>query len=313
MKDKLDFTNLADSVARKLTDYLVGLGDLIGGNLKSIVIYGSAVSPDFDPKRSNINLLVVVDSLDLDLLHKVQPYVKKGTRKEIVAPLFLTREHMKTSADVFPIEFLDMSDFHHVVFGDDPFKRLKIGTENLRLECEEKLKGSLINLRQSYLEIADHRGPMMNLVASSITGIVSVFRGLIRLSGNKAPASKKDVIEVASAIYPVESDSFLTALAIKEDPPRMTRDEMDTFFSTYVDDIEKLALHVDKMANQARTPARSPKKSSPKKVAKPADKPAAKSAGKAKKAPAGKKTAKSTTKKKPVSKKSAPKKKPARK
>ena len=272
MKGKLNFSGLPAQVTRKLKLYLVELATLIGKPLKSIVVYGSAVTEEFDPRRSNINLIVVVEKLNLELLHNVQPLVKRGARKQIVAPLFLTTEHMDTSSDVFPIEFLDMSDFHHVIYGDDPFAKLKIGTENLRLECEEKLKGSLINLRQSYLEIADRRSAMMELVASSITGITSIFRGLIRLAGFKSPAGKKAVILRMAELYPVEPANFLAALEIKLSAPRMTRDEMDDFFTGYLADVEALALYVDRMG-KTKLRKKTAKKKTVKKTGK---KPAAK-------------------------------------
>jgi len=252
MSKRLDLAGLPAPAAKKLKSYLVELITITGKPLEAVVAYGSAVTSEFDPRRSNINLLVVVERLDLELLHRVQPLVRRGARRGIVAPLFLTHEHMRTSSDVFPIEFLDMSDFHLVLYGDDPFKGLKIGTENLRLECEEKLKGTLINLRQSYLEIADRRAAMMRLVASSITGLVSIFRGLIRLAGRKAPAGKKDVVERMAELYPVQARNFLTALEIKFTAPHMTRDEMDAFFAAYLDDIQKLAVHVDMMGKRRR-------------------------------------------------------------
>lgn len=277
MKGKFDFSGVSARVAAKLTRYLTDLAFTVGKGLDSIVIYGSAATEEFDPKRSNINLIVVVDKLDLELLHKVQSLVKKGARKGIVAPLFLTHEHMDTSSDVFPIEFLDMSDFHHTVYGEDPFEKLNIGIEHLRLECEEKLKGSLINLRQSYLEVADHRVPMMNLVASSITGITSIFRGLIRLAGEKAPAAKKAVIMRMAELYPVEPANFLNALEIKLTAPRMTRKEMDDFFSGYLRDLESLALHVDKMKKPRKKSKKPPAKKSAKTGKKSAKKPVKKS------------------------------------
>lgn len=252
MKTNLDFSGLSEPVAKKLASYLEGLIKLLGENLKSVVVYGSAVAGDFDPKRSNINLLVVVERLELSLLHDIQPYISRWARKGMIAPLFLTCEHMNTSSDVFPIEFLDMSDFHKVVLGDDPFAKLDISRENLRLECEEKIKGSLISLRQSYLEIADRRVPMMNLVASSITGMVSVFRGLVRLAGKSAPAKRMDVVDAAAGLYGFDKRSFHKALEIKHLAPRMTRQEMDSFYSSYLSEIEKIAIQIDKMGKKAR-------------------------------------------------------------
>ncbi|MBN2378589.1 hypothetical protein JXM67_02145 [candidate division WOR-3 bacterium] len=325
MEKELDFTGAPEPVVKKLSGYLKNLVAKIGDGLESIVVYGSASSGEFDPKRSNINLVIVVDKLNLELLHRVQPLVKRGARKGIVAPLFLTHEHMNTSSDVFPIEFLDMSDFHKVILGKDPFAKLKIGTENLRLECEEKLKGSLINLRQSYLEIADQRGPMMNLVASSIIGVVSIFRGLIRLAGKKAPASKKEVIAKTAELYPVPPNNFSFALEIKLTAPRMTREEMDAFFAAYIRDLEELALYVDRMGKkETKAPAKKSgkaraRKASPRKVAKkPAAKKITKKSAKQKKTtpkktqPAAKKirpTANKPTTKKSKTKTAAPRKK----
>jgi hypothetical protein len=265
--DNINLTGLAEPVIKKISPYLEGLRSLLGANLNSIIIYGSAVVEDYDPRRSNVNLVVVVEKLDFNVLQDVQHYVSRWTRKGIVAPLFLTREHMRTSSDVFPLEFLDMSDFHKVVIGDDPFAKLAINRENLRLECEEKLKGSLINLRQSYLEIADRRVPMMNLVASSITGLVSVFRGLVRLSGAKAAALKAEVIVQAADEYGFNKAPFHKALEIKHLAPRMTRNEMDAFYSSYLAEIEKLAIKVDKMAKSASKKNASSPKTQPKKKA----------------------------------------------
>ncbi len=270
MTNNIDLTGLPETLVKKIFPYLEGLRTLLGSNLNSIVIYGSAVVRDYNPKRSNVNLLVVVEKLDFNVLQNVQHYVSRWTRKGIVAPLFLTHEHMHTSSDVFPLEFLDMSDFHKVVIGEDPFVRLDISRENLRLECEEKLKGSLINLRQSYLEIADRRVPMMNLIASSITGLVSVLRGLVRLSGSKAAALKAEVIDQASDVYGFNKAPFHKALEIKHLAPRMTRNEMDAFFFSYLAEIEKLAIHVDGMAKgSSKKPAATPKTQPKKKTVRP--------------------------------------------
>ncbi len=255
MEEKLNFTGLDVSLTKKLTNYLTELiGLLSDDGLESIIVYGSAAIAEFDAKHSNVNLMVVVRALDLPLLRKVQPLVRKGHRKGIVAPLFLTHRHMETSSDVFPIEFLDMSDFHHLIYGQNPFTKLEINTEHLCLECEEKLKGSLITLRQSFLELAHNSRDMMNLIASSITTLSSVFRGLIRLAGKKAPASKPDVITAMAKLYPVDADNFLKALDIKAKKLRMKKDEVDSFFAAYLADIEKLALHVDKMGAKISQP-----------------------------------------------------------
>ena len=46
-----------------LEEYLAGLDTELGAGLKAVSVYGSATGPDFVPKRSDVNLVVVVERL----------------------------------------------------------------------------------------------------------------------------------------------------------------------------------------------------------------------------------------------------------
>ena len=73
------------------------------------------------PGTSNYNVLLVVDGLgvaELNALSKpALQWAKAGNRP----PLLFTRGQLKASADVFPIELLDMRQSHRVLFGEDPW------------------------------------------------------------------------------------------------------------------------------------------------------------------------------------------------
>ncbi|MBD3284806.1 hypothetical protein GF359_00525, partial [candidate division WOR-3 bacterium] len=68
MTNELDFSGLPEEAVKRLSGYLGKMIEIIGVELKSIVVYGSAVAGEFDSKRSNINLVITVDKLKLDLL-----------------------------------------------------------------------------------------------------------------------------------------------------------------------------------------------------------------------------------------------------
>ena len=241
------------SPARELVEpYLQQMIDLLGENIKSVVVFGSAIGKDFVPRKSNINLLIVCERVGLADLKMVLALVSEGRKRGIVAPLFLTRTHMMTSSDVFPIEFIDMRDFHEVIYGEEVFDFLDIGTENLRLECEEQLKGKLIRLRQAYLEIGTNVKQVESVVIESLTSLIPVFRAMLRLKGREAPLEKAKVLRAVGEEFGLDSEVFSQALEIKLERAKISKEKIEDFFGRYLSEVEKLAMAVDKLQGTPR-------------------------------------------------------------
>lgn len=247
MAELLNLEKLHPSAKTILKPYIKNLLDILGSNVKSIIVFGSGITKDFIPKKSNINLLVVCEQVEIAGLKKSLKLISKGRKKGIVAPLFLTVKHMDTSSDVFPIEFLEMKDFHLLIYGEEVFDSLEIGTENLRLECEEQLKGKLIRLRQAYLESGRSVKQMGAIVVESLTSLIPVFRGMLRLLDKKVSAEKEDTINEVSREFGTNSAPLADALAIKLGKRKLKKDEMEEFLNRYLTEIQKLAVAVDQL------------------------------------------------------------------
>ncbi len=239
-------------VRSKLEPYVHKLLELLGENVRSVVVYGSAAGPDYVPKKSNVNLLVVCREVGLEVLRKVLKLVKKGQKKGIVAPLFLTVEHMRTSSDVFPVEFLEMRDEHLIIHGEEVFEGLEIGFENLRLECEEQLKGGLIRLRQAYLEVGSNGRALLRVVLESISSLIPVFRGILRLLGDDPPRAKAEVVEALSSRLSVETEAIRAVVAMKLEGAKAPGGDLVTLYGRYMAEIEAVALAVDRLEGKRR-------------------------------------------------------------
>jgi hypothetical protein len=250
MADLVNLERLPVAVRELVTPYAKEMLELLGENIKSIVVFGSAIGRDFVPKKSNVNLLIVCESVGITDLRKSLKLVAQGRKKGIVAPLFLTETHMKTSSDVFPIEFLDMRDFHVVIYGTEVFDSLDIHTENLRLECEEQLKGKLIRLRQAYLEIGTNPKLMESVLVESLTSLIPVFRSILRLKNEMPPMEKEGVIEAVANGFPVEKSPLIEILAAKRGRTKISKDLLEGLFGRYVVELEKLAIAVDRLKSE---------------------------------------------------------------
>jgi len=157
--------------------------ECFGGDLHAILLYGSAARGMYREGVSDINLLI--------LYHRVTPlqlaqFGKKAgplIRKRQITPLLMSREEFLRSADVFPLEYIDIRNAHRVLFGPDDTASLELTLKNLRHQAEERLRGNLNQLRQ--LLVAS--GGNSKLLASylrSWSGIPSALsRALLLLRG----------------------------------------------------------------------------------------------------------------------------------
>jgi len=237
---------IPEKLRKRFTAYLENLLKLHGDNIKSIIIYGSTASGEYIHGKSDVNLLIVCEQLGFQHLKKSIKLIHSGRKKGITAPLFLTIEHINTSQDVFPIEFLEIKDNHLTVYGDDPFEKLDINTEQLRLECEEQIKGKLIRLRGAYLETGGSPRALRDLLISSFTSILPPIRNTLRVMGETPPIGKKELIDVAAEKLGISKEVFQNVLALKAGK-RIKASELEKLFEDYMQEVTKLASFVDKL------------------------------------------------------------------
>lgn len=118
---------------------------LAGGNLVSLLLYGSAAVPGARPK--DINLLVVLRKADAEDLAVFRPLLRGEGRRLKVRAVFLTEEDLRRSSDVFPLEHLEMRAGYRVLRGADALKDLRLERGNLRHEVEYQARVLLLRLR----------------------------------------------------------------------------------------------------------------------------------------------------------------------
>ena len=121
MRDSMDLseTRLGSAEKEALVEYCQALQDAPDLEIRSITLYGSALREDYQPGRSDINLLIVAERIDVPILAGVLDTVSGGQRYGF-APFFLTEEDLRSSADVFPVKFLMIQDSYQVLVGKAP-------------------------------------------------------------------------------------------------------------------------------------------------------------------------------------------------
>jgi len=216
-------------------------------NVHSIVVYGSAAGVNYNHGVSNINIAVIVKTLDFSVLKQSLALVKSGRKHRISTPLFLTKEYILNALDVFPIEFSEIKEQHRVIFGDDIFKDLDIPLKDVRLLCEQQIKGKLLHLRQAYLDIGPNPFVLKNLLLSALGDLVPVFRQLIILKGQKPIEQKEEMLEDLAKIFSLDPGPFLAVTHDKNRKILISSNQVEAHLQNFLNQLEKLSRHMDSL------------------------------------------------------------------
>lgn len=224
-----------------LTERLKAVG---GAHLRSVILYGSAVAGDHLGKRSDHNVLVVLDRLALEELRALAPVVRPWVRAGNLVPLLFTPEGLVTAAAVFPLEIADIKDNHRVLFGEDVVGPLAVHAANLRLELEHELNGKLMKLRAQYLLVQGQPRQVTELMVRSLSTFLVLCRGALRLYQPQVPARKMEALAVLARHVPVPTYVFETIGQLKAGK-KVPRVVPDALFAEYLRAVESIVEAVD--------------------------------------------------------------------
>ena len=229
----------------KINEFLKRLQEVAGSNIEAVILYGSAVSGNFLPEHSNINLFCVLHDSSFRALEALAPVAKWWERQKQPSPLCMTREELERSTDVFSIELLDMQQHHRILFGKDVLKDLRIPLHLHRVQVEYELREKLVLLRQQLLLASGSNRRLWELLLRSVPSFVTLFRHALIALGEPAQSDKRDAVEALSKQVGFDSSAIHKVLDVREhkaDPRKM---DVKDVFAAYLAAMQKVVAAVD--------------------------------------------------------------------
>lgn len=220
-----------------------------GKNLVSVILYGSAASGDFIPKRSDYNTLVALRRITPQDLRDANPTIREWHKLGHPVPVYFTVSELQNAADVFPIEFLHMESARKVLYGSDVLADMQITEAALRRQTEYELRGKLIRLRRSYVAASASAGGLEHLMLQSLTSFAALFRAVLVLSKKRPPPTKHETVALAASELGLDFLPFEKIFNIRQDNFGLKLDEAEAnrLFADYIAEIEKVIDVVDRM------------------------------------------------------------------
>ncbi|MBN1781181.1 nucleotidyltransferase domain-containing protein [bacterium] len=238
----------SEKLARICQAFKEDIRATFGTDVVSIILYGSAVTEEYRPGKSDVNFLVVLTDQGIDALDCVRNRIGKWRKHKIGLPLFMTRSYVHQSMDSFPIEFLNMQAAYHVLDGEDILSDIHPDKKDLRLQCERELKGKLLKLRQGYILTGGKPAALRSLISGSVVTFVAIFKALLMLRGKTVPVKKAEVLLTACDEFTeIDRPLFEELLHIRNGSVKKSKPELELLVKQYIRSIAKLTDSVDQM------------------------------------------------------------------
>jgi predicted nucleotidyltransferase len=232
--------NPNDIVEAFVADYR----DLFNDELISVVMFGSAVTHEYRPGISDINMVIVLREYSIARIRSSIATAKKWAKRNVTVPFFMTKEFIAHSLDSYPIEFLDIQSNYRVLFGEDVFSQLDIKRSDLRLQCERELRGISIHLRKEFISSGGNSRVLFKLLNASLKRLMPVFRAMLKLTDKSVPNMKSDVIMAVEDRFNLGASALSHALELD----RLTTNgggALGDFFDKYAKAIDALIESID--------------------------------------------------------------------
>lgn len=207
------------------------LKKVLGENLISVILYGSAAKGEDIPEQSDINLIAILKEFSLLKIDSVEKIVLKAERKKNVKTVFWTEEELKNSVDVFPVEFLDIKENHRVLFGKDIFSGISVDTKNIRHQIEFELRSKMLRLRGEWLNLKGSKPLLYDFLISAGTSFLYIFECAEKIAAGKLNESL--------------AEPFKKCIQLKKKEIKLGRMELGKLYSEVHDAVCRIISVID--------------------------------------------------------------------
>lgn len=226
-----------------------GLEEALGGDLVSLILYGSAARGTHEPGRSDVNVLLVVREAAAAVLERMAPALRAWTMSGRVAPLIQTEAEWKESADVFPIEIEDIREAHRLLAGRDVVSGLATARENLRIQLERESRSLLLRLRARYTVTGGDGRALAALLIGAIGPLLVLLRAALRLAGKRTPAEPAALVTAASQLMGCEGTGWEWALRARSES-RPALKPYDPVAAEYLETVGRFVEYVNNVEDE---------------------------------------------------------------
>lgn len=182
-----------------VTSFVAAARDIFRGDLRSIVLYGSAAEGRLRP-TSDINLILLLSAFDQAKAAAIRHQFSYAESAVGLTAMFLLESELTSAVELFAQKFADILRRHRVLYGPDPFEGIVIPRSAEIWRLKQVLLNLTLRLREAYVEYGSTAERISGLIADFAGPIRSCAATLSELEGNPAMPPKEALADFAGSL-----------------------------------------------------------------------------------------------------------------
>jgi hypothetical protein len=157
-----------------------------------------------------------------------------------------TTSEWRSSSDVFPMEYADILERHRVLYGHDATEGIRVEKSHLRLQVEQQALGKLLHLRRGAMAAGDDAGEQLDLLEASLSAIMVVFRGVVRLHGAVPAQDYSALAADVAARAGFDAAPLTRVIEHVRGTRKIEKSEAGAVLAGYMAEMEALVAYLDR-------------------------------------------------------------------
>lgn len=232
------------TIAAKLT---AQLRTAFVDELRSVVVFGSLPRGESVPGVSDLNMLVLLASMDAATLQRAAPILQQWIRQGNTPPYVYSWEEWGGMQDTFAIEIADMNDAREVLWGEDPVTVDGVTYANLRRQTEREIRDTLLQLRLRLMVAAPGPADVGALLLSGIPSFGAYMRSALRLVGETPGLDTRSVIERTARLIDADASAMLSCFDVRRTKHYLELSLTDPMLERYMAFVRGLLRFLDRL------------------------------------------------------------------
>lgn len=216
-----------------------------GDELRSVIVFGSVSRGESIPGVSDLNMLVLLESMALPTLERAAPLLHEWISQGNTPPHMHSAAEWHGMPDTFAIEIADMIDARDVLWGDDPIMHDAVSMADLRRQVEREVRDMLLQLRLRLMVNARHPREIGALLLSGFPSFTAYMRSILRLGGDAPGLATRSVIERTAERIGADPITMLRCWDARRLRRQLSLPLKDPMVEDYFEFGDRMLAHVD--------------------------------------------------------------------
>lgn len=235
----IDELALPEAVKEKLLQFSQALQGSLGQRLISLTLYGSAARGVYRPRFSDLNLLLVLESVSHDDLSEMEREFTELRGTVNATPYLLTLNELPRVVAAFPTRFLEMKRGYRVLVGQDVLAGIEVDRKALESRCEQELLNVLLRFRHLLLMGAGG-GVLEQAMRRVLPPFIKTLRTLVYLQTGENVDDRDRLMAVAADRFGIPPGAFSQLLAWRREELHLQEHEWREAAPHFLEGVEKV-------------------------------------------------------------------------